>query len=526
MSLKKNVVRYLLWCVYTVAVTACAVGAGTVLSRQMGVSEYYGLGVAAALAVLAGGAAFLLRWLGPGIAAYFAERKGLCITVEFAAAVLLFTVGLVFRVTNLSDMGDSAAYYEAAEVRMGQEISLIPHGASYLYVWLLRIVFLFFGNRFLVGVVLQMVLQGAAAVLLTLLIRKHIGSVASLVFLAFLVCSPYMVRGALTLSPAMSYLLLAAVSVSIAAVLPARKPLPVTFAAAGFGSALMTYLDATGALLFLSALCVVFALTGERFRKFSKKAELLACCVLGFAVGFMGCVLADCLTSGNTSLGALGTWYRLYRPEAFDLRALAGSEVFGMERLVLLLLLAVGIFSFWFRRGRSLFYTVFLEVLAAAAAVAFGVFAGEMRGGLWLYLLLVLLAGIGAQQCVTGHAAAAVRETAPDQTTEKRDEKEESMVQKELVEKEKPPVREEPMVTEKSAEKENLTVQAEPAGKEKTMEKKEEAAQGTVVGEKEKEPEKKEIRYLENPLPLPKKHERKVLDYDYPVADDDDFDIQ
>ena len=48
-------------------------------------------------------------------------------------------------------------------------------------------------------------------------------------------------------------------------------------------------------------------------------------------------------------------------------------------------------------------------------------------------------------------------------------------------------------------------------------------------------PKEKEIHFLENPLPLPKKHEAKVLnyrfveiengDFDYDVAEDDDFDI-
>ena len=47
--------------------------------------------------------------------------------------------------------------------------------------------------------------------------------------------------------------------------------------------------------------------------------------------------------------------------------------------------------------------------------------------------------------------------------------------------------------------------------------------------------EMEKIRLIENPLPLPKKHVPKVLDYkldndeegdfDYPVADDDDFDL-
>ena len=47
--------------------------------------------------------------------------------------------------------------------------------------------------------------------------------------------------------------------------------------------------------------------------------------------------------------------------------------------------------------------------------------------------------------------------------------------------------------------------------------------------------EMEKIRLIENPLPLPKKHVPKILDYklnndeegdfDYPVADDDDFDL-
>ena len=39
------------------------------------------------------------------------------------------------------------------------------------------------------------------------------------------------------------------------------------------------------------------------------------------------------------------------------------------------------------------------------------------------------------------------------------------------------------------------------------------------------EPEKKPVRYIENPLPGPRKHVAKSMDYDLEVADDDDFDI-
>jgi hypothetical protein len=37
--------------------------------------------------------------------------------------------------------------------------------------------------------------------------------------------------------------------------------------------------------------------------------------------------------------------------------------------------------------------------------------------------------------------------------------------------------------------------------------------------------EDRQIKLLDNPLTLPKKKEHKMMDYDYEVADDDDFDI-
>ena len=61
----------------------------------------------------------------------------------------------------------------------------------------------------------------------------------------------------------------------------------------------------------------------------------------------------------------------------------------------------------------------------------------------------------------------------------------------------------------------------------------EELPQEETAPAPEEVPEADKIQFIENPLPLPKKHVPKVLDYklgddvgdyDYPVADDDDFD--
>jgi hypothetical protein len=37
--------------------------------------------------------------------------------------------------------------------------------------------------------------------------------------------------------------------------------------------------------------------------------------------------------------------------------------------------------------------------------------------------------------------------------------------------------------------------------------------------------QKKEIQYIENPLPVPKRHTKKELEYDIEVSDEDDYDV-
>ena len=66
---------------------------------------------------------------------------------------------------------------------------------------------------------------------------------------------------------------------------------------------------------------------------------------------------------------------------------------------------------------------------------------------------------------------------------------------------------------------------------------KEEFRQEAVRHREEREPaeEKKQVKYIENPLPLPRKHKKRVMEYprhiseeddfDHPVDENDDFDI-
>ncbi len=484
MSWKKNVFSYLLWAFYTVMVGTCMAGIGNVFCGD-DLPSYCGAVSAVILIAALGGAAFLLHRYAPGLKAYAHKRKKLRLAAEAGILTVLLVLGTIFRVAGLQDAEGTSLYYEAAEVKMGQDMPQIAHGAVHIYVWLLHLVFLFLGNRFALGIILQMAFQCIAALLLYYQIRKYIGLIAALTAAGFFTCAPYMVQGGLTLSPDMLYLCLLTAAWSIVAAvcghgmgdgITGRKPAPFFYILAGIVSSVTAYLDVAGVLVLMFTVGMIFCVDRELSGLDRKKVPCL-CCAFGFVFGFAGCAAVDSLASGKSFGSVLQVWFQLYTPEKFLLSATAGMRDSRMESLVLVGLMALGIYSFWFDKKRERLAMYMSASCAVIFAGCFGIFTSEMPGTLFLYLLFVIMAGIGLQQCFNG-------EEAPGTQT----------AQEEGVEQE---------LQEQAKNKPDALGGKEPEEKE----------------------EKREIRYIENPLPLPKKHEKKVLDFDYPVADDDDFDI-
>ena len=488
----KNAFSYLLWAFYTVMVGTLMVGIGNIFCND-DLPSWCGIVFAMVLMAVPGGGAFLLHRLAPKLKAFFENREKLSLAAEAGILAVLFVLGAAFRAAGFQSVEDTAGYYELAEVTMGQEMPQIAHGAVHVYVQILHLVFLLLGNHYVFGITVQIVFQCVAVLLLYCQLRKYIGLIAAMTAAAFFTCAPYMVQAGLTLSPDMMYLcLLSAAGVVAASAcshgfgdgMAGGKLRLFFFVLAGIVSSVTAYLDVMGVVLMFFSVCMIFRVDRELSGP-GRKAVPCLCCVLGFVFGFAGCALVDALVSGQSFGSALQVWFQLYRPGNFLMPATYGMQDSRVESLVLLQLMALAIYSFWFEKKRDQLTVYMLAACAVILAGCLGMFTQEMPGTLFLYLLFVIMAGIGLQQCFDGGVAL---------KTQIAQEGGQEVWEREIQEREE---------QERQRQYKN---------------------EYDALADKEP-PEKKEIKYLENPLPLPKKHEKKVLGYDYPVAEDDDFDI-
>lgn len=511
MTVKKSWFSYCIWALYVVF--ACAFFVWTLLGvlEQTSIhNRYVQLGIVCLSLLLAAGVFALLRWLtgkrAPG--AETKEKTVNRIAWEAFGAVLLFGTGLFLRIYFIGNGAEEAAYFETAGVN-GTSLVPIAHGAQYLYVLLLRGLFFLTGNHFAAGVILQIVLQMAAAIVLYFAVRRFLGPTASLTVLAGLMLLPESIRMGLTYSPKMLYLFLYGIVLLMTGRFVKRKGQTMHWYAwvhtilLGMGIAFLSYLDVAGLTLLIPVAAICFYNPRKDREKEQKDAGtgrtllLLFVVLISFFLSAGAFFLADALQSGVSIGRILQIWGALFGYKGIGVDAMLPGLWEGRTMLqyglmaAMAFLLLLGVPAFFASRREEMQTPWFLLMVVTGVLWAGNFWAKGMSCDFLLLTCLLVLLGAGLQAALRKSETVLAAATVPKKGKQKPSEQAE--------EKQKPVVQEE----EKAVE--------EPA-------------------------QHSQIHYIENPLPLPKKHVKKTMGYkkelspeemkyDIEVSDDDDFDI-
>lgn len=553
MSWKKNGVTYALWVVYALAAGLLAVLLGIHTGVTYGMELY-------ASALSAGAFVVFLVFLFLVVRKLIAPRlpesmKGWkWAAAEAAAVVLLLAAGLACRILWLSYAGESAAYYDAARIVEGQSLPMVAHGAEYMYLQLLHLVFLFLGNKWMAGIWLQIVLQLVAGVILYLGLRKLSGGLAAVLMLAFWMLSPQQILAGLTYSPVMLYLCIYGTGLLCVASYLRKRASETAWTVydwvllffAGAVVAFVCYLDVTGLTLLLLAVSALWLNKAAGKNIWENAGLQLGALFLGAAAGFAGYLGLDAYGSGKSFGSVFRAWRELYAVKAYD-------DSFWMVSgnlwvyILLFAMLLLGIFSFWCRKGGEKLSPWVLALLALTGMSYCHMTAPAMDAGLLLYWICTVMAGIAVAECFHRNGQPAAQEQPQNE--------EEPAAEEELWELGKPAVEEEPQNEEEPAVEEELWEFGKPAAEEepqkpgkpvaekqeeKQMQRKQPAritdAETVQKPDAAQEERPRKVKLLDNPLPLPKKHVKKTMDFQYSpqkeeldfdldVAEDDDYDL-
>lgn len=515
MNYKKGILSVVLWFIYAIIAGTGLVGTTMVMLLPEGGSRPIGLVIAGVWLAVTGLVVFLLhrflrvkyaqKWTQSG------EDSGqVKLIVEGLLAVALISVGIILRVREimLYDISGEGGniWFDAVKVTETTRIPQMVHGAVYFYLQVLHGLLVFLGNKMTVALVLQLVLQILTGIFLYFAVRKLTGTVAAVVALGYWMLCPVL-SGTVILGPEPLYQLLWMIGLCICVeALDSFRQRGDTpgirsvggFFLSGIAIGILTYLDVTGLLLLLVVFSVLFLET-KRQVKIMRRIGAGALGLFGTAVAFFACIALDAVGSGKQMENVLLAWWKLFSPGTFTWIALyeqpavhtyVPSKLAAAIIIVIMVtILATGVFSYWCRKERERQSVWLALVLALGILSRCGMLSEDMPGLTLLYLLLAVAAGAGVQ-AILPYEMDLLREF------------------KLLVSE---PVEAHPVGA--TPKKRRLNIQD--------------------LETEELPEEAPTVQFIENPLPVPKKHVPKVLDYkysddagdyDYPVADDDDFD--
>lgn len=503
MRMKKTWFSYLLWLTYaaaagiSLAVCVSLLSADILHNNKYAAAGAIGLCFALALAVwLAGRKLINILSEKLPLDRHTQDMWECFLAMGTFAAFLLYRCRYVLH--NTDRLLNVSGYYGMALVKDSGPVPDMVHGASYIYTLLLSAVFTFFGNKVIAGIVLQIIIQAVTMLFLFFAVRNLSGRLAALSAIAGMAFLPAFTEDIYRLEPQGLYLLLFAAGLWLVSLYLTKlikqgyscRTGYILFLCPGLGLYIgsISYLDILGfTLLFFAGMGFVIEKQGDGREKeaagkiipFLYQFVVIAATALLTAAMLL---LLRGLLSEQSFYQTLSAFIGQYTleltgdvPRAF----VNTASVAGLLLFFPAFLLAIG---FWMNKEQKA--DAWIALLIVALLLHRTGFA-QMDPGIFVMISWTVLAGLGL---------CSMREDRKQENKESR------------------------MPVENTPE---------------DLLKIKEQVPELVIEELETEPK---VKFIENPLPLPKKHvpremnynmdiEEAEMEFDINTSENDDFDI-
>ncbi len=508
MSLKKNTVSYVTWIILLLFTGAACSFFGMIIANIVKMDV-----ILVTAGIIIGFFAFIfLLYILTGILAGKLKRKELSVREQHMTKVLeplllvfLLAAGLIVRFLFFSMAGEDADYFELAKVTGNSTQSIQSvQGSVYYYCILLHGLFRVVGNSWNAGIWLQIGLQLFGILICYFAVKRMVSKVPAFLVVAFMLFAPCNIKAGLTYSPQMLYFCIFAIVLWVVADYLHRSCDKEHYTMSMWVYTIIVasligvccYIDISGIILGLPLICIL--LTGNPYRSVLSKAINLGLLVFSGRSAFGICIWIDAIICDNVVFRVMDAWKLTYSFSGFALERLVAMV--QAEFVALVVIACIGCVSFWRRKNVEYFTPCILMVMGMCVLIAGGYTIDNMDGSYLLYVLLAVQAAVSVTELFYVEKSAVVitdklqEETVADTVAEK--------------------VKFEPVAT---SEKPTEVKPAEKIPMENHTEEK--------------------VELFENPLPVPKKHVKKNLDYsftpepaamkyDVQVSDRDDYDYK
>lgn len=547
MNWKRSYFSHALWLLYVLTVGCGTMEAIRAFAARHGVTGNVIYAIFVGVLLLEG-LLCVLAWMGRK--RFLPQRQGKNHGWKIAETILflgLLGTGICLRIQELPGAA-AGELYEMATMKYGQQVPRLLHGTENVYLLLLHGICFLLGNVPKYCIRFQLVLSVLAGIALYFGVRRLSGSFAALGLAAFYFLDPFMVSRSAVLSAESLFLLFYGIGLfAVAGALARRSGWVLEYIVAGILIGCVGYMDAFGWTLMLFALSIWYVVRKEAEAKCHQKPVVLLILTCCSAVTFLGCFLVDALSTGKAFGMVMHAWTGMYLPSGnVDpnlMQGLVGVFDGSLCSLLLFVFLTVGIFGYFMQERRERISVWMLSVAGILLCLFFGMRSDAVNPGILVIVSFYALAGIAVCE-VFGPMAAAPEQT-PLRYAEEIAQKygRQSRTANEMME-------EKGMQWTDAGIADDGCGMQEQAWKERAGEKgmqenetkdkmDAKVTQNAGAGDEawnmapqtrpkdgtEDKEEKPERTMLHNPLPLPKKKVTTIMDYDYEVAEDDDYDI-